>query len=319
MLYQASPNIPSLTANTRLWVILGFSTHLTEVCFVLIVSSSKLLSCTFLDSKDLKTCGNELRCAIGFVKVRKKINVVNPIQTREGGGGIMCPPPLPPSRHVHFLKNNISRSPWAPDRKLSDNSTLCEGTAMSTNLRKYNPTRASFIRKKEHFYLLQPYLVGKFLSRWSRKTNLKFMAHWKAGQKSYQREVIRKNACIAPKPQSVLLPALHLKFWRSLTNFQASIPSKAGFYQLERLMSRLRYRLDRSWNRALANHSLPARQTKRQDKNCIWLHWRARGWREAQLQRAKTTIFSPDRRSVQSVNRIACLSAACTWKMATLR
>ena len=48
------------------------------------------------------------------------------------------------------------------------------------------------------------------------------MAHWKVGQKSSQREVIRKNVCIASKPQSVLLPALHLKFSRSLTTFQAS-------------------------------------------------------------------------------------------------
>ena len=50
----------------------------------------------------------------------------------------------------------------------------------------------------------------------------KFVAHWKVCQKSSQREVIRKNAYIAPKPQSVFLPALHLKFSRSLTNFQAS-------------------------------------------------------------------------------------------------
>ena len=50
----------------------------------------------------------------------------------------------------------------------------------------------------------------------------KFVAHWKVCQKSSQREVIWMNAYIAPKPQSVLLPALHLKFSRSLTNFQAS-------------------------------------------------------------------------------------------------
>ena len=50
----------------------------------------------------------------------------------------------------------------------------------------------------------------------------KFVAHWKVCQKSSQREVIRKNAYKAPKPQRVLLPALLLKFSRSLTNFQAS-------------------------------------------------------------------------------------------------
>ena len=50
----------------------------------------------------------------------------------------------------------------------------------------------------------------------------KFLAHWKVCQKSSQREVIRKNAYIAPKTQSLLFPALHLKFSRSLTNFQTS-------------------------------------------------------------------------------------------------
>ena len=50
----------------------------------------------------------------------------------------------------------------------------------------------------------------------------KFVAHWKVCQKSSQREVIRKYEYKAPKPQRVLLPALILKFSRSLTNFQAS-------------------------------------------------------------------------------------------------
>ena len=50
----------------------------------------------------------------------------------------------------------------------------------------------------------------------------KFVAHWKVCQKSSQREVIRKNAYKAPKPQRVLLLALLLKFSRSLRNFQAS-------------------------------------------------------------------------------------------------
>ena len=76
--------------------------------------------------------------------------------------------------------------------------------------------------------------------------------------------------------------------------------------------------LDRSWNRALVNRSLPAQQTRHQDKNCVQLHCRARGWREAQLQMAKTTTFSTEQRFFQSVSMIACHSAACTRKMATL-
>ena len=62
----------------------------------------------------------------------------------------------------------------------------------------------------------------------------KFVAHWKVCQKSSQREVIRKNAYIAPKPQSVLLPALHLKFSRSLTNFQASPARHSPFRSKDR-------------------------------------------------------------------------------------
>ena len=51
----------------------------------------------------------------------------------------------------------------------------------------------------------------------------------------------------------------------------------------------------------------------------VQLHCRAQGWREAQLQRAKTTTFSSEQRSFQSVNSIKCLSAVCMRKMATLR
>ena len=47
-------------------------------------------------------------------------------------------------------------------------------------------------------------------------------------------------------------------------------------------------------------------------------NYMARGRSEAQLQRAKTTTFSTEGRAFQSVNSIACLSAARTQKMATL-
>ena len=60
----------------------------------------------------------------------------------------------------------------------------------------------------------------------------KFVAHQNVCQKSSQREVIGKNAYKAPKPQGVYLPAFHLKFSRSLTNFQAS-PARQSSLRLK--------------------------------------------------------------------------------------
>ena len=201
--------------------------------------------------------------------------------------------------------------------------TLCEATARSTKLRKMQSYKSVFYQKKEALLLISYFafltLSESFCLTDHEKQVQKFVSHWKVCQKSPQREVIRKNAYIAPKPQSVLLPALHLKFSRSLTNFQASQARQSSLRSKDRCPCKPRCRLDRSWNRALANRSLPAQQTRHQDKNCVQLHCRTRGWREAQLQRAKTTTFSSERRSFQSVNSIVCLSAAFTRKMATLR
>ena len=182
-----------------------------------------------------------------------------------------------------------------------------------------NPTKAPLIRKKKHFCLLQPYLVWKLSSHWSWK-NPKVRGTLKSWskivskrKKSYQEECVHsaKTAkCVASCFASQAL---------QVTDNLPSFPSKAEFSQFEREMSNPSCRLDRSWNRALANRSRPAQQTRHQDKNCVQLHCRARGWREAQLQRAKTTNSSTERRSFQSVNSIAYLSAPCTRKMATLQ
>ena len=51
--------------------------------------------------------------------------------------------------------------------------TLSEATARSKNLRRCNPKRAPFFRNKKHFCLLQPDLVWKFWSHWSRNTDPK--------------------------------------------------------------------------------------------------------------------------------------------------
>ena len=132
-------------------------------------------------------------------------------------------------------------------------------------------------------------------------------------KRSHQEECVQSTKtakCVAPCVASEV---------PQVTDKLPSLPSKADFSQIEGYTSKPRCRLDRSWNRALANRSLPAQQSRHQDKKCVQLHHRAQGWREAQLQRAKTTTFSAERRSFQSVNMISCLYAACTRKMATLR
>ena len=101
--------------------------------------------------------------------------------------------------------------------------TLCEATAGSTKLRKKAilPERL-LSEKRSDFAYYNLTLSESFCLTDHEKQVQKFVAHWKVCQKSSQREVIRKNAYKAPKPQRVLLPALLLKFSRSLTNFQAS-------------------------------------------------------------------------------------------------
>ena len=101
--------------------------------------------------------------------------------------------------------------------------TLCEATARSTKLRKKQSYQSVFYQKKEAFLLITTLPCLKvFVSLITKNKSKSSWAHWKVCQKSSQREVIRKNAYKAPKPQRVLLPALLLKFSRSLTNFQAS-------------------------------------------------------------------------------------------------
>ena len=93
----------------------------------------------------------------------------------------------------------------------------------------------------------------------------KFVAHWKVCQKSSQREVIRKNAHKAPKPQRVLLPALLLKFSRSLTNFQASPGKQSSLRSKDRPPNHVssRSQLESSAGKPFTSSS--ANQTPRQE------------------------------------------------------
>ena len=129
--------------------------------------------------------------------------------------------------------------------------------------------------------------------------------------KTVQREIISKNACKAPKPQCVYLPALRLKFSmpnttsklpqqdRALssrkTDFQTSLSSRQELEFCARWKT-LHFQLTKADTKARSAHNSTAgREEKR---------------REAQLQRAKTTTFSVEQRPFQSINRIPCLSAA---------
>ena len=148
----------------------------------------------------------------------------------------------------------------------------------------------------------------------------KVVEHWKVCQKSSQREVIRKNAHIAPKPQSILLSALHLKFSGSLTNFQASPARQSSLRSKDRRPNHVVVYIAAGIERWKTVHfqlSKPDTKTRSAYNSTA-----GRGdehWREVQLQRAKTTTFSTERGSFQSFNSIACVSAACTRKLGTLR
>ena len=87
-------------------------------------------------------------------------------------------------------------------------------------------------------------------------------------KRSHQEECIQsvKTArCVAPCVPSQVL---------QITDELPSFPSKSS---LRLKTSKPRCRLDRSWNRALANRSLPGQRSRHQDKNCVQLHHIARG------------------------------------------
>ena len=101
--------------------------------------------------------------------------------------------------------------------------TLCEATARSTKLRKMQSYKSVFYQKKEALLLITTLPCLKVFVSLITKSKSKSSWHTEKFAKSrLKKEVIRKSAYKAPKPQRVLLPALLLKFSRSLTNFQAS-------------------------------------------------------------------------------------------------
>ena len=116
--------------------------------------------------------------------------------------------------------------------------------------------------------------------------------HMKSWPKMSQKEVIRKNAYKAPKPQNVLLPAVYLKFSTSLTNFQASPARQSSTSDRNRKID-LQTTLS-SWSQLELSAGKPftsssANQTSRQKLHTTPLQ--AAGWAEAQLQRAKRQLF----------------------------
>ena len=110
--------------------------------------------------------------------------------------------------------------------------TLYEATARSTKcVEKFTILPECLLsEKKRHTFLINILTLSESVCLTGHEKQIpKFVAHWKVCQKSSQREIIRKNAYKAPKPQRVLLRALHLKFSRSLTNFQASPARQSSF------------------------------------------------------------------------------------------
>ena len=96
---------------------------------------------------------------------------------------------------------------------------------------------------------------------------------------------------------SVQLLALRLKVSMSLTNFQPSPARQTLWSRKTDFQTTLssRSQLESS----AGKRSLPAQKSRHQDKNCVQLYYMVRGWREARLQRAKTTTFPAEQRSFQ--------------------
>ena len=94
----------------------------------------------------------------------------------------------------------------------------------------------------------------------------------------------------------------------SMTNFQAS-PTKQTSLKLEkRPPNHTVVQVAAGTERWIT--IIPTHQFRHKGKNYVQFHNRTWGWREVQFQKAKMTAFSSERRPFQSVNSIACLSAA---------
>ena len=114
------------------------------------------------------------------------------------------------------------------------------------------------------------------------------MAHWIVCQKSSQKEVIRKNACIAPKSQSVFLPCIS----SCPGHWQTSKPSEQGRVLSDREIDVQTTLL--SWSQLESSAGKPftsssTNQTQRQEFRTTPLQ--GAGINEVQLPRAKSTAF----------------------------
>ena len=195
--------------------------------------------------------------------------------------------------------------------------TLCEATGRSTKLRKKQSYKSVFYQKKRSAFPLQPYLVWKFLSHWSRKTSPKVRGTLKSlpkvvSKRSDQEECVQsaKNrkeccflCCFSSSPghwQTSKLPQEGRVLSDRKINLQATLSSRS--------------QLESSAGKPFTSSS--ANQTQRQELRTTPLEGaRMEGNTTSEGQNDN---FSTERRFFQSVNMIPCHSAACTRKMATL-
>ena len=108
------------------------------------------------------------------------------------------------------------------------------------------------------------------MSHWSRKTNPKVCGTLKSLPKIISKRSPKEECVHSAKTAKCVASCVASKVLQ-VTDKLPSFPSKAQSSQIERQMSKPRCSLDRSWNRALANRSLPAQQSRHQDKNCVQL------------------------------------------------
>ena len=155
---------------------------------------------------------------------------------------------------------------------------------------KRTPRRLS--EKRNTFCLLQLFIVYKYLLHWSWKKFQTSVGRWKVRQKSSQRArrmrtnqqvhgVCSSLRCSSTSPcrlQTSKLPQRVRLLSSPKIDFQTTLSSRS---QLES---------------STGKSSLPAQQSRHQDKSCVQLYYMERWWREAQLLRAKTTTFSTELR-----------------------
>ena len=215
------------------------------------------------------------------------------------------------SKNFHFDADDGHSSP-------ASGLTLCEATARSTKLRKMQFYKSVFYQKNEAllFITTLPYLKvfaslitkNKPKSSWHTekfaKNRLKEKSSGRMRTKRQNRKVCSSLRSISSSPghwRTSKLPQQGRVLSDRRRNFQTTLSSRS--------------QLESSAGKQVTSSSTI--QTPRQELRTT--SPQGAGMKGSATSEGQKDNFSAERRSFQSVNMIACLSAACMRKMATLQ